>query len=185
LAGGEAWRLAQRVNAGAGADVALRAAEVAEKRGQHAFAALAAHDAARLGAAASAAGQLARLASLVDGDIVPVMSTHAAAVAGGDAKLLERASSSFEDLGWRLLAAEAAAEAMVRFDADGYRDRARANGVRAQGLAATCEGARTAPLLALEGVTGLSLREREIALLASGGLTNRDIAARLHLSVRT
>ena len=113
------------------------------------------------------------------------MSTHAAAVAGGDAKLLERASSSFEDLGWRLLAAEAAAEAMVRFDADGYRDRARANGARAQGLAATCEGARTAPLLALEGVTGLSLREREIALLASGGLTNRDIAARLHLSVRT
>src|SRR5439155_9499684 len=36
LARGEAWTLAQQVNAGAGADVALRAAEVAEKRGQHA-----------------------------------------------------------------------------------------------------------------------------------------------------
>jgi DNA-binding CsgD family transcriptional regulator len=185
LARGEAWTLARQGNAAAGAEVALRAAEVAEKCGQHAFAALAAHDAARLGAAVPAAGQLARLASLVDGDIVPVMSTHAAAVANGDAKLLERASVSFEDLGWRLLAAEAAAEAMVRFDADGYGDRARANRVRAQGLAATCEGARTAPLLSLEGVTGLSLREREIASLAADGLTNREIAGRLHLSVRT
>jgi DNA-binding CsgD family transcriptional regulator len=184
LARGEAWTAAQSGDPAA-ADIVLCAAELAEQRGQLGFAVLAAHDAARLGAAEPAARRLARLALSVDGDIAAVMSTHATALVNRDVAVLERTSQSFEELGWRLLAAEAAAEAMALADREGGRDRARANAARARELADGCEGAQTPALRALEGTTGLSAREREIAILAADGHSSRDIAARLHLSVRT
>ena len=110
----------------------LRAADLAEQRGQGGFAMLAAHDAARLGAVEPAARQLARLALSVDGEIVTVMSTHATALVNRDAEVLERSSRAFEDLGWLLLAAEAAAvEAMAVCDGEGRRDRARTNAAHA------------------------------------------------------
>ena len=113
------------------------------------------------------------------------MSAHATALVNRDVEVLERSSQSFEQLGWLLLAAEAAAEAMAICDAAGRRDRARVNAARARALADGCEGARTPAFRALDGTTGLSAREREIAILAAEGHSSRDIATRLHLSVRT
>ena len=113
------------------------------------------------------------------------MSSHATALANRDGEVLERSSQAFEDLGWQLLAAEAAAEAMTVFDGEGRRERARTNAARARELVDRCEGPRTPALLVLEGTTGLSAREREVAVLAADGHSSREIASRLHLSVRT
>jgi len=185
LARGDAWCTAQSGDRIAGSEIARRAAEIAEERGQAAFAALAAHDAARLGATRPAARQLARLASECDGDFIPLLARHATAAADGAASLLDTASKDFEALGAQLLAAEAAADAVRAYDAQGRPERARATANRARALASECEHARTPALASLPDGFNLSSREEEVARLAADGLSNRDIAARLHVSVRT
>jgi DNA-binding NarL/FixJ family response regulator len=53
-------------------------------------------------------------------------------------------------------------------------------------LAARCDGARTPALSTAAPVrAALSTRLREIAHVAAGGLSNKDIAERLNLLVRT
>jgi DNA-binding CsgD family transcriptional regulator len=84
-----------------------------------------------------------------------------------------------------MLAAEAAAVAARAHQAAGRDARANASRERAAGLAAACQDART-PALAPDAVTTvLTPREREVALLAAGRASSRDIAVRLGLSVRT
>ena len=67
--------------------------------------------------------------------------------------------------------------------------RSRARRPRWHGRAALwlteCAGARPPTLLAAPEAAGLTAREREIALLASGGASSREIAERLVISVRT
>ncbi|MGH3984517.1 MAG: helix-turn-helix domain-containing protein, partial [Pseudonocardiaceae bacterium] len=65
------------------------------------------------------------------------------------------------------------------------RGSAQAATARAHRLAQVCEGARTPALVALAAPLPLTRREREIVTLASGGLSNRQIADRLIVSVRT
>jgi len=57
-------------------------------------------------------------------------------------------------------------------------------GARAAALAQRCEDART-PALRAGTAPPISAREREVASLAATGLSNRQIAERLHVSVRT
>ncbi|WP_190864123.1 helix-turn-helix transcriptional regulator, partial [Actinomadura sp. RB99] len=65
------------------------------------------------------------------------------------------------------------------------RGPAAAAAARAHSLAEACQGARTPALAATALPPPLTPREREIVALAGAGLTNRQIAEPLVLSVRT
>ncbi|HVW43471.1 MAG TPA: helix-turn-helix transcriptional regulator, partial [Amycolatopsis sp.] len=131
------------------------------------------------------ADRLARLVSCVDGRRAPVAARHAAALAAGDGAGLDAAAADLERMGALLLAADAAAQASATHERRGDRLRAKASAARAGELATACEGAHTPALVAIEQPLPLTAREREIATLVAAGWSNRDIAVRLTVSVRT
>ncbi|MFJ2154665.1 LuxR C-terminal-related transcriptional regulator [Streptomyces sp. NPDC087856] len=135
------------------------------------------YDAVRLGAPERVAGRLARL----PGDGPAVLARHAEALVEGDGPALDRVAGELEQRGFLLFAAEAHAQA-VRAHRDPRA--ARMSRTRAVALARRCQGARTPALSGL--VLGeLTARQRQIVTLAAAGLSNRQIADRLTLSVRT
>ncbi len=165
--------------------LAERAAELASASGQFTFEAAALHDMARLGAAARVRGRLEELAGLLEGRLVRVLATSAAALAVQDGAALDHVAAAFEDLGALLLAAEAAAAAGRAHRAAGRTARANAARERAAALAAACQDARTPGLGPDVFASALAPREREVAMLAAAQASSREIAARLDLSVRT
>jgi DNA-binding CsgD family transcriptional regulator len=97
---------------------------------------------------------------------------------------LRSVSEGFEELGLALFAAEAAAQAAIAFRRSGRQASSRGAEARAWLLARRCPGVRTPALVEL-AAPELTPRQREIAQLAAAGLSNRQIAERLTLSVRT
>jgi DNA-binding CsgD family transcriptional regulator len=129
--------------------------------------------------------QAADLVGRVEGALHLVKLAHVVAGAAHDGPGLEAAAARFEELGALLYAAEAHADASRARRRAGEARAAQAAARRSAELAERCEGART-PALRLQGdVVPLSPREREVALMASTGLTTPEIAERLYLSNRT
>lgn len=163
---------------------ALEAADAAARAHQHAIEAVALHTAARFGEH-SVAGRLADLAARVDGELVQVQARHAVALAAHDGPGLDTASAEFERIGALLSAADAAAQAASAHERAGDRRRLLESAAAANRLAAACGGAGTPALRQAAQPLPLTVREREIANLVAAGLTNRQIADRLTVSVRT
>jgi DNA-binding CsgD family transcriptional regulator len=182
---GRAWTEVADGDLSAGLRWLQEAATFARGNCDHVFESAALHDLARLGHAKEVVVRLGELAQVIEGDLAPTRAAHAAGLVAGDAAQLEEVSASFEGMGADLLAAEAAADAAVAWRKDGDPRRAAAAERRARGLAARCEGARTPALTAVSARAALSARELEIARLAAAGVANKEIAARLYLSVRT
>jgi ATP/maltotriose-dependent transcriptional regulator MalT len=134
------------------------AAELARSRDQPAYEVVALHTAACFGDR-GVADRLAALATVVDGPRAPIAAAHAAALS--------------------------AAQAATAYTRCGLRGSAAIAGAKADRLAKSCEGTRTPALTAAAHPLPLSDREREVATLAARGLTNREIADRLVVSVRT
>ncbi|MFE7445556.1 LuxR C-terminal-related transcriptional regulator [Streptomyces chartreusis] len=129
-----------------------------------------AYDAVRLGDPERAAGRL-----------TGVFAEHADALARADGPALDQVARQLQERGFLLFAAEAHAQA-VRAHRDPRA--ARTSRTRAVALARRCQGARTPALSGL--VLGeLTARQRQIVTLAATGLSNRQIAEKLTLSVRT
>ncbi len=130
------------------------------------------YDAVRLGAPERVAGRLPGAG---------VLARHAEALARGDGPALDRVAEALAERGFLLFAAEAHAQA-VRAHRDPRA--ARLSRTRAVAMARRCDGART-PALAGLVLGDLTARQRQIVTLAAAGLSNRQIAERLTLSVRT
>jgi DNA-binding NarL/FixJ family response regulator len=141
-------------------------------------------DLVRLGGAAEASARLVEIAGMVQGDLVPTVASLAAALAADDPERLLATAQKFAAMGADLYAAEAACAAAAAFRRAGRPRRAPVAARLAEELAGLCEGART-PLTGAEAVAPLTARQRDIAALAATGMASKDIAARLHLSVRT
>ena len=162
------------------------AAGIAATSGDRVIESAALHDIARVGPAGEVAARLAELAGLVEGPLAPARAAHARAKASRDPGGLEQAAADFEAMGAQLFAAEACTDAAVAWQQRGEPRKATAAERRAGTLAARCDGARTPGLAdSAPARAVLTARELEIAHLAAAGVANKEIAAKLGLSLHT
>ncbi len=180
----DAWTAIASRQPSQGAQFFREAASLAASTGHRTNEAWVLHDLMRT-TGQDTSGRLRELADACDSPLVSARARHAAAARAHDARELSGAADDFESLGAMLLAAEAASGAAEVFGRAGDRREAAAALRRANVLVAACEGAATPGLVPAAGAVPLSGREREIVMLAAEGLTSKDIAERLYLSVRT
>jgi ATP/maltotriose-dependent transcriptional regulator MalT len=180
----KAWLAAAKGGERTAVDSARAAADVARSAGQQAVEAEALHHAARFGDR-TVASRLAALAKRLNGPLGVLYARHAEAVANSDAAALDAVSAEFEAAGLKLSAADAAAQAVPLHDRAGKKRQSSESAARSLRLAAQCGGATTPAIRSAARPLPVTSREREVAALVAAGLTNREIAERLVVSVRT
>ena len=132
----------------------------------------------------SSAPRLRELEAMVEGPRVGLAARFAEALRNGDAAELASVSEEFEQIGDLVAAVDAAAHAALAYRRQDKRGSALGSVTRAVALAERC-GASTPALRQAAEPLPLTDREEEIVMLIGEGLSNRAVAERLTLSVRT
>ncbi|MFI6100600.1 LuxR C-terminal-related transcriptional regulator [Lentzea sp. NPDC051213] len=179
---GRAWVLAGAGDVRGAAKAAMTAADTSAELGVHSLEAWALHDAARFGVDTSL--RLAALTSTMDDPLTSAYAAHATALAHASPTVLEAVATDFLQLGATLFAAEALASAARLHRAQDNARAASQASARQALLMRDFDTVRT-PALRADGLTHLTRRQVEVARLATSGLTNQQIAEKLHTSKRT
>jgi DNA-binding CsgD family transcriptional regulator len=179
-----AWVSANRGRTAEARGTALRAAEFANVHGQLTREVMSLQFAAQFGEGACAR-RLRELSDLVQGPRAPLAARYAQALTDGAAAELEAVSREFETMGDMLAAADAAAQAATSYRGAGQRGSALTASARAHLIAKGCGNAVSPALAAARVPLPFTRREHEVATLLSRGLSNREIAEAMSLSVRT
>jgi DNA-binding CsgD family transcriptional regulator len=162
----------------------LSAAETAGGNGQFAAEVVCLQTATQFGDHSGAA-RLRELAAVVQGPRVGLAARFAEALHAGDGAELAAVSEEFEQMGDLVAAADAAAHAAIAYRSKGLRGSGLGSVTRATALADQCGGASTPALVRAAERSPLTSREQEVVALIGAGLSNRALAERLHVSVRT
>jgi DNA-binding CsgD family transcriptional regulator len=134
------------------------------------------------GALATRARELADELAL---PLAEAVATHAESLRSASGEGLLAASAAYQAIGDQSTAADAAAQAAVAFMAAQHRGSGLLAAATAEQLARDCGGLCTPATRSLGAPTPLTGRQREVAELVAADLTNKDIADRLVMSVRT
>jgi DNA-binding CsgD family transcriptional regulator/energy-coupling factor transporter ATP-binding protein EcfA2 len=178
-----AWERASVGETTAAQTYALRAAQIARRAGMSAIEMRALHTAVRFGDRSNTA-RLGELAQKLNTPLAEAFAAHARGLATRNGDLLDAAADRFAAMPALALAADAAAQAAVEHARAGHRGKELESSTRAHWLASQC-GIRTPAVDAAVQPLPITEREREVAMLAAAGLSNRQIADRLSISVRT
>jgi DNA-binding CsgD family transcriptional regulator len=179
----QAWVAAARGRSTEAVELAGQAADLACSHGQYAREVLSLQTAIQLGDRGNA-GRLAAIATVVEGPRAGLAARWASAQAAKDGQLLLEVSHDLEAMGDRIAAADAAAHAAAVFAAQNLRGARLTASSRATQLIGEC-GASTPATRQASAPIPLTGREREIAALIREGLSNKQIAETLTMSVRT
>lgn len=167
----------------------LEGVERFASEGAYPYALLALVEAVRLGHDdASAADRATELAAGCQGRLGPVATGFVESVVTGDPDRLRVAAGELEEIGLDLVGAETALMAAVNFEQEGQGGSALEARQFATGLLERCGPVETR-IVTIYGADAplarLTSREQEVARLVGTGLTNREVADRLHISERT
>jgi DNA-binding CsgD family transcriptional regulator len=179
-----AWTLAAARDIRGAVAAARDAAHVALRTGQRAVAIHALHEAVRLGDT-TAGDSIAGLITEIDCATGHTALKHARALAARDGAALDKVVDDLAAFGMNCAAADASAQASMAHKANNDRKSELRSRARAASLAQQCRGASTPALEQALSPLPLTGREREIAVMVSEGMTNKAIAERLCVSVRT
>ena len=160
------------------------AAEIAGINGQYAAEVMCLQTATQFGDGSTAC-RLRELERLVEGPRAGIAARFAESLNSVQGSELEAVSQQFVTIGDRVGAVDAAAHAAVCFRRHNLRGSAMRCSARAEALAELCGGARTPAFRHAAERLPFTDREREIVMLLGQGRTNREIATRLAVSVRT
>ncbi len=178
-----AWVAASQGAASEAVTILMSAAENANAKGRFAEEVVCLQTATQFGER-KCAPRLHELESMVEGPRVGLAARFADALRDGDAAELVAVSEEFELMGDLVAAIDSAAHAALAYRHQDKRGSALGSSTRADGLAEKC-GARTPALRQATEALPLTDREAEIVMLIGEGLSNRAVAERLSLSVRT
>jgi DNA-binding CsgD family transcriptional regulator/tetratricopeptide (TPR) repeat protein len=188
LATASGWTLASAGSLTLAIETVLTEAKVARDRGQPTHEVSCLQAAVQWGATDELPAIAARARELAGELSLPLanaVAAHAESLLARNGDGLLAACEAYQAIGDRCTAADAAAQAAVAFTGAQSRSRGLfAASVSAQ-LAAECGGLCTPATRSPASPTPLTPRQREVAELVAAGLSNKEIADRLYMSVRT